>query len=803
MNKKRFVASFVALLILFSCAITPAAYAEGAVTPPEGLVMTKTATPLDGGAYKIRLETYTTGTVTSTTTTVPVDIVFVLDQSGSMAYSFDTTTRQAAMKTAVNAFIDEVYKKFDTANADHRMAIVTYGEDASTLQGWTFVDANGQSTLHSKVNSLPAQPSGATNAGAGMQRAETLMSSGYNYMGSNTQRQKVVVFFTDGVPTTQSSFSINVANNALKAAYNMKQSGVTLYSIGIFSGADPNQLYGATHNPLFGNSAICTGEVGSYWGGMNYSGDSEIPAANRFMNYVSTNFPAANEIGIEEEYWSYKITKNFTRAASSYYLTANNVASLKNIFQTISDNIQTADISLDGSTVVKDIISPYFTVPANTSDIKVYTAAYQGGNTWGADEASGLIPDIDGSTVSVSGFDFNANFITENAKEDGTKGSKLIIEFTVSPKAGFLGGNGVPTNGEESGVYNADNEPIGTFDVPTVDVPIEDVVVGALDKNVYLMMNALTDEACKEGATATCNGVNLFDESQYTGENAWKAAFVKIATEVKKPNGPLTVDGEYTITATVEPTNPGTVEKKTGSVKGKINVFKPELTYKDSEAYYGDNAPTDYSGNLVSTEWKHGEMVADENAMGAAPALDIGYTADASKLENGKYTKQDVPVKATVKIGTENVNEHTTFVHQDCTGKTCTLTEGYHFWIHIQTCTLTITKTGGADNESYVFEVRKGGDKYSEVAIWGNRGQVIYELPVGTYTIVEDGGWSWRYNGDNGGNGVTLSAENPNGTITCTNAHGDNYKWLNGFSTIVRNIFDQASTPATDTTGNN
>lgn len=802
MNKKRFVASFVALLILFSCAITPAAYAEGAVTPPEGLVMTKTATPLDGGAYKIRLETYTTGTVTSTTTTVPVDIVFVLDQSGSMKEGFDNTTRQAAMKTAVNAFIDEVYKKFDTANADHRMAIVTYGGDASTLQGWTFVDTNGQSTLHSKVNGLPAQPSGATNAGAGMQRAETLMSSGYNYMGSNTQRQKVVVFFTDGVPTTQSSFSINVANNALKAAYNMKQSGVTLYSIGIFSGADPNQLYGATHNPLFGDSAICTGEVGSYWGGMNYSGDSEIPAANRFMNYVSTNFPAANEIGIEEEYWSYKITKNFTRAASSYYLTANNVASLKNIFQTISNNIQTADISLDGSTVVKDIISPYFTVPANTNDIKVYTAAYQGGNTWGADEDSGLIPDIGGSTVSVSGFDFNANFITENAKQDGTKGRKLIIEFTVSPKAGFLGGNGVPTNGEESGVYNADNEPIGTFDVPTVDVPIEDVVVGALDKNVYLM-NTLTDEACKEGATATCNGVNLFDESEYTGENAWKAAFVKINKEVKKPNGSLTVDGEYTITATVKPTNPGTVEKKTGSVTGKINVFKPELTYKDSEAYYGDVAPTDYSGNLVSTEWKHGETLSTTVTMtGDEPTLGMTYTPEAGKINslNKIDTKEDIGVDVAVTVNSNEVESSLiTFVHQNCEGKTCTPPEGKEFLIHVKTCTLTITKAGNVANEPFVFTVNKDGVKYTEVTIVGAGSVTIAELPVGTYSITEDTGWSWRYTPSYSNDGkADLTAAAPNGSITCTNESKTD-KWLNDYA--VKSNTYQTGTPATD--GNN
>ena len=90
--------------------------------------------------------------------------------------------------------------------------------------------------------------------------------------------------------------------------------------------------------------------------------------------------------------------------------------------------------------------------------------------------------------------------------------------------------------------------------------------------------------------------------------------------------------------------------------------------------------------------------------IGTKPTLDITYTPDESKLEGGKYTKQDVPASATVKIDGENVNEHTTFVHQDCTtacGWENPATPGTPaFLIHIQTCTLSITKQGGADSES-------------------------------------------------------------------------------------------------------
>ena len=228
-----------------------------------------------------------------------------------------------------------------------------------------------------------------------------------------------------------------------------------------------------------------------------------------------------------------------------------------------------------------------------------------------------------------------------------------------------------------------------------------------------------------------------------------------------------------------------------------IYVFKPELTFKDSTAYYGESVPasSNYSGNKVGSEtWKHSDTASTDEGvtmLGAKPTLDISYTPDESKLKDGKYTKQDVPVAATVKIGTENVNEHTTFVHQDCTtacGWETPATPGAPaFLIHIQTCTLNITKQGGAADESYVFDVFKDGVKYSEVTVWGNGTETLVELPIGTYTISENTGWSWRYSANNGGS-AALTTQNPTGSITCVNTKNNN-QWLNGFSEVVRNIF--------------
>ena len=265
----------------------------------------------------------------------------------------------------------------------------------------------------------------------------------------------------------------------------------------------------------------------------------------------------------------------------------------------------------------------------------------------------------------------------------------------------------------------------------------------------------------------------------------------------------LVDDKEYTITVTVSPkvptpstTSSGTAAvAKGGSDKGKINVFKPELTFQDSTAYYGETVPANnnYSGNKVSDVWKHDNKEAVPAEMtGNKPDLTIAYTPDGTKLDGTKYGKQDVPVTATVKIGTENVNEHTTFVHQDCTtacGWETLATPGAPaFLIHIQTCTLNITKQRGAADESYVFDVFKDGVKYSEVTVWGNGTETLVELPIGTYTIAENTGWSWRYPNPTYTTAIELSAAQTSGTITCTNKPENNY-WLNGFSQVVKNIF--------------
>lgn len=802
-----------------------------------GLALSKTATTNADGSYTIRMEAYTTGKIITSTKTVPVDIVLVLDQSGSMADDFNgNSTRQYAMKQAVNNFISAVKDKYST-DADHRMAIVTFGSGASTLQGWTVVNEAGKTTLQSQINKLPTSPAGATNVAAGMKQAETLMGSGYSYTGSNTQRQKVVIVFTDGVPTTSSDFDTTVATSAIVSAKKLKDAKATVYTVGIFTGADPEQLYGAS-----GFDRNSNGTIGSDWSDFSFwmIGDIksyDIPAGNRFLNYLSSNFTDTTEIGIEKftktfigvGYRGWKITKNFDRTASNYYLTASDSTSLNKIFKTISENIQSANINLGSETVIKDEISPYFTAPANKSDIHLYTADAKSDGTFENRVAapSAVKATVDGDTVSVTGFNFNDNFVSDKAKSDGTYGKKLIIEFNVTPKDEFLGGNDVPTNDwENTAVYDKDGNEVEKFadanTTPTVDVPIKAVTVTAADKNVYLL-DDLTKAQLISGSTVKAGNVTLDLTADNYGLEAWQNAYVNISIDPKDADGTtvsglndLKDDTTYSVSVTVSPKYEGTAEAAAGTASANVNVFKPQITFQDSAINLGET-PNYADENLESVVWKHNNDVADTSAMGQPPVLTYEYNPDAAAF------RADTTVEVTkVLLNNVDVRNCAAFKFGGCKYNNNCDNHGHGDWnfvVHIKTFDLTITKSITRNesklygSQDFVFNVTCE-DKNIDIDVVVNvpdeetRGSVtIKGLPVGTYTITENTGWSWRYNlqgaaKPTGATGTVVYNEDsssatytPSGTnneIVFTN-NWVQAKWLS-FTDRVKNIFGKPNT---------
>lgn len=206
------------------------------------------------------------------------------------------TTKTEALKSAVSDFIDgaaSANAAIQNQDDKIRIAVVTYGYDATKSMGLTVCDGNNVEALKGTLDDLECY--GATNAGAGMTEANDVLND------SNRDAKKLVVFFTDGVPTTDNTFDSGVANTAVSQSKAIKDAGGTVYSIGIFEGADPS-----VHNAN--------------------SGSNETAKANTFMNAVSSNYPDASS-------WNSLGTRVNDQAA--YYKVASDSSQLNSVFEDI------------------------------------------------------------------------------------------------------------------------------------------------------------------------------------------------------------------------------------------------------------------------------------------------------------------------------------------------------------------------------------------------------------------------------------------------------------------------------------
>lgn len=675
-------------IVMVMTLLPTSALAVGGVGEPSetnsGAVFSKTATQDADGNVKITLEAWATGQTVETTKQQPLDIVLVLDQSGSMAYDFsgNSTTknanrRQYAMKNAVNGFIDEVAKNY-TEGAAHRISIVTFNDNASQLKDWTSVDETGKTALKTAVNELPKIPSGATNVAAGMAQAQTQLSN------AQKDHKKVVVVFTDGVPTTQSDFSTEVATNAILTAKALKADQTEIYTIGIFNGVNANQLYGEKWAYLAYHDVPCTGEVGSYWGGSWAAGlfgrndfaDIDVAAGNRFLNYLSSNFAEATGIGVERGRYDpsntwvkgdgYKITQNFDRSASSnYYLTATDSESLNDVFTQISENINSAvNEKLDTTAVVKDTMTEYFNLPDHTTDIKVYTQNYKADGNWEDPvEATGTTVKIDGQTVTVTGYDYAKNFVSEKAKSDSSYGQKLVIEFTITPDleklaqaeqvkvdtntgAGlYLGETAVATgkSGKASfcGVkYDANG---GTGTVPATEIGANKtkftVPASTLKKDKAILLGFSAEKKALVTSENDATGV----VTEYTPANDTLATLYAVWAEDKNGNRtPDYKEEKYTITYVAGTTDtvtglPAEVTGVLADTEQTVSTAQPTregYTFSRWQAPEGvtvtDNKFTMPANNVTFTaQWTPNDVTITFDANGGAWAEDVvGYIAD-------------------------------------------------------------------------------------------------------------------------------------------------------------------------------
>ena len=400
--------------------------------------------------------------------------------------------RIGALKNAVEEFINIVAENNSTVSAAEdksAVAIVQFSGDkvSDTYDDYTVGRTNGstqviydlavvdETTQTSMIDEVYAIAATAnrTAADLGMNYAEAIFNK--HPLAEGSERQRIVIMFTDGAPNdgSTSSLVVSVANDTIATAKNMKASGVKVYTIAVLDGADP------TLDP----TASSTSNV------------------NKYLHGVSSNYPdatAINDLG--------------TRAKGDHYFTATTADQLVQIFSSIAEESAVTTTEVGAQSILKDIVSSSFTLPPKvlesehpedfisvsivrwnsetrawgTGDDYVFTPeqwqteCLNYGAEPGAEENVSVTLSEDGTTMDITGFDYAKHFKATNAAQDADPDfdhadvnkntAKIVVEFQIMARPSAITGGEEKTNGEMSGIYldGSSTEPLIALPVPQV-----------------------------------------------------------------------------------------------------------------------------------------------------------------------------------------------------------------------------------------------------------------------------------------------------------------------------------------------
>lgn len=678
----------------------------------------------------------------------------VSNNAGLYYRSYHSTEIQKseALKNSVASFINSVNEDANLYNVDHKIAIVGfasnrgYGNNTEILSVAgnnseygsgdndsvgkaiyelsdtdyknALVDSNDQILDHA-IDAIATN--GATRADLGMEMAKKILDA-----NPSTDRNKVVVMFTDGEPTSGSSFETEVANDAIRYSKNIKDNGAKVYTIGIFTNANPND-----------NSS-----------------------SNRYMNYTSSNYPEAQNMSNYGD-----------KIDSKYYLAASDVDELNKVFESISQDISKPTIELGPETIIKDTMSNYFEVVSDDITVEKVPCIGKNGEDYTFGKASpigsGITKQVinNGKGVTVTGYNFDDNFVSID-NEGNPHGNMLRITFTVKPIDGFIGGLSVPTNGADSGLYqnSSTNKPLESFEMPYVDVDLnydydvtdQGMYIGNdwkdIQKFLDLDSNSLPQYKIENKPYSLHDSyVNDYVDVVYTikhgndtvGTYTVKAGSKQGILDLKDSFDATSFTGTEVFTVTVNVTNKaGQNASTTDEYEQKVNVaknakhanlyvFVPTINTTDIEKFLGestnlnDRISVEDNWNCTDTSLAGDKLNTIKNTLTDKPTLTYTYSPNNNVDIDGNYkpaTKGEHEFEVNVYNGKVNITQYSKFKHSHSNNPSCTQN---HFFVVVKDGSITINKS---INNDHLIDESKGTPIFTY--------KIEKELDNGEYKLV-------------------------------------------------------------------
>lgn len=493
---------------------------HGGTVTKDGLVMSKTIKKTDDGQFLLTLEAYATGSTTTTTSTKTVDIVLVLDVSGSMDDYMETYSispngtyyrkdsggdfRRVYYCSSCGGWFtrEHVYTHYST-----RLTPKTSASDTNTSHTQFYSDVTKMETLKSAVSTFidnVAEKSPDSSIAIVKFAGNKLDTVGNDTYEKDRYTYNYSQIVQELTPVNTGASSLKIAVNGLIAAgttlanYGMEHAQTIINGakdngrqkvVVMFTDGEPNGIEKVSgFEKEVANSAINTSKSIKDAGATVYtigcfgSLDADKKAnVDTYMDYVSSNYPEATSM-----------TNGGNKAnPANYYKTVSSAADLNNIFTEISQTVGGTTVTLGRTSVLRDVISDSFKLPADAdkSSIKAYSVdclgknsdgsySWQDKSAWTAISPENIELTDNNKTINVTGFDYAANWVDQyGVNHSQSHGKKLVVQIPIVPETTAYGD--CDTNGPASGIYATGvdgEEPVKTFPSPKVYIPYFTVV---------------------------------------------------------------------------------------------------------------------------------------------------------------------------------------------------------------------------------------------------------------------------------------------------------------------------------------